>query len=216
MADNETASYAVRWAKRLPGRWARNGAIFAALTVFAYSDSHSVTYILHRPAMLTVIAGYTTGVVGITFLLGLWARWSLSPIDEPNLAAGVRTILRKWIVGALVLGVLTILSDVILQWRGQPFAVGGTPEAIAENIGRVVGMALAWMAIGLITGYVSRWGLKGAIADNALRLMQKIPEQTANHEQRRDDSFKPSSKNFIIRHWRGSWLCRSPIGSPAF
>jgi hypothetical protein len=85
----------------------------------------------------------------ITFLLGLWARWSLSPIDEPNLAAGVRTILRKWVVGALVLGGLTILSDVIFQWRGERFAVRGTPDAIAENIGHVGGMAIVCVAVWL-------------------------------------------------------------------
>jgi hypothetical protein len=140
MAGNEMASFAIRWAERLPVRWARNGAIFGALMVLAkYSDSHSLENLFQHPWMLGFFIGSITGVAGIfafiTFLLGLWARWSLSPIDEPNLAAGVRTILRKWVVGTLILGVLMILSDVVFQWRGQTFAVGGTPDAIAENIG---------------------------------------------------------------------------------
>lgn len=165
MADNETASFAVRWAERLPGRWARNGAIFGALMVFAqYSVSQHLTYIFQHPSTLRLFIGSIVGVAGIfaliTFLLGLWARWSLSPIDEPNLTAGVRTILRKWVVGALVLGVLMILADVAFQWRGQIFAVGGTPDAIAANIGYVLGVAIACVAVGLITGYVSRRGLK--------------------------------------------------------
>jgi hypothetical protein len=141
-----------------------------ALMVFVkYSDSQSLTYIFQHSSVLAFFVGSIAGAAGIfvliAFLLGLLARWSLSPIDEPNLAAGVRTILRKWVVAALALGVLMILSDVIFQWRGQIFAVGGTAEAIAENIGYVGGEAIACVTVGLTTGYVSRRGLKKAIAD---------------------------------------------------
>jgi hypothetical protein len=163
--------------------------------------------IFQRPSMLGFFVGSITGVTGIfaliTFLFGLWARWSLSPFDAPNLAAGVRTILRKWVVGALVLGVLMILSDVIFQWRGQRFAVGGTPDAIAENIGQVGGVAIACVAIGLITGYVSRRGLKKAIADDTLRSKPNIPVQAENQSQIARDISATPPKNFIIRQWRG-------------
>jgi clan AA aspartic protease (TIGR02281 family) len=176
--DAEALSFTVRWARRLPARWARNGAIFGALTIFArYGDS----YIHQRPSVLAYFLGVmlTTAVVFafIAFLLGLFARLSLSPIDTRHLTDCVSTIPLKWTVGALVVGFLIILSDVIFQWRA---AVRGseTSVSIAYDVGYVAGTALVSTAIGLITGFISWRGLKRAIADDTVGFVPNMPTAT--------------------------------------
>jgi len=175
-------SFALQWTKELPGRWARNGAIFGAILVYARrDDSRSLTYIFEDFSRLAFFLGSMVFIAGvfalIAYLLGLWARSSLSPIDEAHLAVSVKTIPRKWVIGTHVLGGLTILLDIIFEWRGQRFALSGTPEAIVENVGHLVGMVTACVAVGLITGYISRRGLNKAIANDRLSIQPIAPRQ---------------------------------------
>lgn len=175
MASDAPTSFAVRWARRLPGRWARNGAILGALFgSVPGGTSRQFKYVFENTLLLTrfiITILFVAGMFALAgFLLGLWARWSLSPIDEASLSVGVKTILRKWVIGAVALGVAMMLADVVLQWRGPTFVAGGTPSAIAENLGFLVGVLGGSVIVGLIACYISRRGLRKAIDDDRMRL----------------------------------------------
>ena len=69
-------------------------------------------------------------------------------MGAPSLVAGVGdsewasvagSVLRKWILGANLLGLLMMLADVAFEWRGPVLEPGGTAEAIVANIGYLVG-----------------------------------------------------------------------------
>lgn len=168
--------FAARWVRRLPRRWARNGAIFGLIFGFAKrgGGSNFFLYLSEHPVLIInfveVVLLFTVVCTLFGLVLGLWARWSLSPIDNCDWNGKVKLILRKWAMGAILIGVMIDLADLLFQWRGQVFATGWTAEVIGENIGMVIGGIVASATVGLVTGYISRRGLKKAIADDQLRL----------------------------------------------
>jgi hypothetical protein len=168
--------FAARWVRRLPRRWARNGAIFGLIFGFAKRGGGSsfFLYLSEYPALiinlLEVVLYFTAFCTLLGSLLGLWVRWSLSPIDNCDWNVKVKAIPRKWTLGAILIGVIIDLADLLFQWRGQEFATGWTAEAIVENIGIVIGGIAASVTVGVVTGYISRRGLKRAIADDQLRV----------------------------------------------
>jgi uncharacterized protein YneF (UPF0154 family) len=175
MAEIEVTSFAVRWAKKLPTRWARNGAIYIGLLELGrVGNSKSFNYIGENPNIMISLLVYIFLAVGVAllvaFLLGLWARRSLSPITKDNLAANAGRIPRKWTTGAVVFGVLMALLRLVFRWYEQKFVFNGTLEEIAGNVGDAIGVILGSVIIGLIIGYVSRRGLKKALDDDNLRL----------------------------------------------
>jgi hypothetical protein len=159
-----------------PTMGTRNGAIFGLIFGFAKrgGDSGFFLYLSrHQVLVITfikVVISLTIFCTLFGLLLGLWARWSLSPIDNCDWNAKIKVILRKWTLGAILVGVIVDLADLLFQWRGQVFATSWTAEAIGENIGMVIGGIVVSVTVGLVTGYISRRGLKKAIADDQLRL----------------------------------------------
>ena len=61
-----------------------------------------------------------------------------------------------------------ILADVTLEWRGPVLQSGGSAGALGANAGYLAGMLCAWSVAGLITGLISRRGLRLAMADDEL------------------------------------------------
>lgn len=106
----------------------------------------------------------------ITYLLGLWARWSLSPIDKSDWGTKLKAIPRKWMLGMICVGTVVTLADLLIEWRGRRFETGWTAASLGTNTGVVIGEIGACILFGLTTGYVSRRGLKNAIADDELGL----------------------------------------------
>jgi hypothetical protein len=162
-----------RWLKSLPRRWARNGAVFGIIYSYAQvggSRSWEVVltngYELHR--LIFLLAVTSLGSALIALLLGLWARRALSSVREGEWSSMAKSVLRKWILGANFLGLLMILADVVFEWRGPVLEPGGSAEAIAANIGSLVGLLLCFSVAGLTTGLISRRGLRRAIADDEL------------------------------------------------
>ena len=98
-----------RWRKRLPRRWARNGAVFGAIFTYAQvggSKNWEVVltngYELRRFIFVFVVM--SVGSALIALLLGLWARRALSPIRDGEWASVVKSVPRKWIFGPISLG----------------------------------------------------------------------------------------------------------------
>jgi hypothetical protein len=165
--------FADRWLKSLPGRWARNGGVFGAIFSYAQvggsgsweellNNGYELSRFVFLFALLTVSSG------GISFLLGLWARRVLSRSRDGDWGSVVKSVPWKWIAGANILGLLTLLADVIFEWRGPIFQSGGSAAAIGSNIGSMVGMLIFWSTLGLVTALISRRGLRRAIADDKL------------------------------------------------
>jgi hypothetical protein len=170
---NSRAIFADRWLKSLPSRWTRNGTVFGMICSYAQvggSRNWEVVftngYELHR--FIFVFAVMSLGSALIALLLGLWARRALSPIRDGEWASVAKSVLWKWILGANLLGLLMILADVIFEWRGPVLEPGSSAQAVAANAGYLVGLLFGFSVARLITGLISRRGLRRAIADDEL------------------------------------------------
>jgi hypothetical protein len=116
--------------------------------------------------LLFVFVFTTLSSAVISFLVGLWARRALSRVSAENWCFIAKLILRKWVLGANFFGLLILLADVVFQWRGPVLQPGGSVAAVVGNIAYFVGSLFGCSMAGLITGFVSRRGLRQAIADD--------------------------------------------------
>lgn len=163
--------FADRWLKTLPRRWARNGAIFGAIYSFAQlGTSSDIEQLLQngyravRFALVSVILVVTWAIV--SWLSGLWARKTLSRALDKGWRSVATCIPLKWTIGAALLSLLVILADAVFEWRGAQLQSGGSVNAVAQNVGYVVGMLGACSLVGFVVGLVSRWGLSRASSDD--------------------------------------------------
>ena len=117
------AVFANRWLQSLPRRWARNGAVFGVICSYAqvggpsaweqlFNNGYQLYLFVFGLAFMTLISGL------LFFLVGLWARKALSPAGKEGWAATAKSVLRKWVLGANLLGLLMILAEVVFEWRG--------------------------------------------------------------------------------------------------
>jgi hypothetical protein len=167
------AVFANRWLQSLPRRWARNGAVFGAIYSYAqvggsksweqlFNNGYELCLFVFGLAFMTLSSGL------IFFLVGLWARRALSPAGKAEWTSIAKSVLRKWVLGANLLGLLMILAEVVFEWRGPLLYSGGSAEAVASNMGVLVGTLIFWSIIGVAIGFVSRRGLRQAITDDEL------------------------------------------------
>jgi hypothetical protein len=158
-------TYAQQWLKKLPLRWARNGAIFGALIVFVQiGGSASWGHLLSNWTMVGIFGLQMATVVGVfalvCWIIGLAARASLQLAMHlgPNVA--VKHIIPKWIIGGIALCLLILLSDLVFDWRHIDHPFG---KDLAGDIGYLLGILISGTVLGLITGLISRRGLSQAI-----------------------------------------------------
>jgi hypothetical protein len=165
--------FADRWRKRLPRRWARNGAVFGGIFSYAQvSGSREWEMLLNNGHELRrfafLLAVMTLSSALTSFLVGIGARRSLTPGRDSDWVSIAGSVVRKWTLGANLLGLLMVLADVAFEWRGPVLEPGGSAEAVIVNIGYIVGLLFGFSVAGLITGLISRRGLRMAIADDEL------------------------------------------------
>jgi hypothetical protein len=166
-----TLHHVDRWVSGLPWRWARNGAIFAAISSFArLGGSKDIEKMLQNGSvLLSTAVVFVIMIIGSAFLffmIGLWARRTL--LSAPGVAwvSIAKSIPRKWTVGGVLLGTLMVLTDAVFQWRGAKLQSGDSINAIAENVGYVIGAVGTASLLGFVVGLVSRRGLERAISDD--------------------------------------------------
>jgi hypothetical protein len=161
----------------LPRRWARNGAIFGAIFGFGkYAGGglqQIVDIISNRGALVHVLFSALTfillfGLVGLS--LGVWARWSLRVGASEESHLMLKTIIKKWVIGMLIISVGIFISDVALEWRGPMLRAGGSAMAITDNVGYLGAWFGATVVIGYVVALISRRGLKQAILDDKIAL----------------------------------------------
>jgi hypothetical protein len=166
--------FANRWVRTLPRRWARNGAIFGAITSFArLGGSRDIERLLKNSGLLLVAIESVIFVVVLAlifFVGGLCARKALPGAPDIGWASVAKSIPVKWTIGAALLGLLVILADAVFQWRGAQLQSGGSINAVAENLGYVMGVVGTSSLLGFVIGLVSRWGLRRAISDDEVLL----------------------------------------------
>ena len=71
-----------------------------------------------------------------------------------------------------------VIMDAALEWRGKQLETGGGMNAIAHNIGYLVGVFLAATFAGWAAALVSKRGLKQALADD-VRFFRSEPQSVA-------------------------------------
>lgn len=159
---------AIQWIERLPSRWARNTAIFAAIVTLApfalyLSDSrHSASTpgIMFGVIVALLLATGLLFVVAV-FLIGMAARRhlrALRTLPDESVSDAVAWLPFQYFVWGLYLGYPVLLSDFVFQWRG--FEPWDSTVPIASNAAQLLGTVLPMAVTTTLVGFISRAALR--------------------------------------------------------
>ena len=156
-----------QWVQSLPLRWARNGLVLALLFEFGRwgGEGSKGIQMLLQSADLLILCLIEVAFMAIIFSIGGWvlglaARRSLRLPMQLGADVAANHVLSKWVTGAVALGLLSVLIDVVFKWRDIAHRFGAN---VYEDVGYLFGVIFFAALIGLITGLISRPGLRKAI-----------------------------------------------------
>jgi len=161
--DRALLTYAERWVRDIPWRWARNGAIFGLISRFGGVGGLQEwaktlgDLELFSSVFLLLFPAACFGVLGL--ILGLFARLSLRGSTRDPVDALLRKITRHWIGGAILLAALMVLADLVFQWRVNRKAFS---QAFSDSFAFNIGIVAMVVVFGYLTALVSRRGLRQA------------------------------------------------------
>ncbi len=173
LADQSGAlacSHAETWLHRMPQRWARNAAIsggaLGALSILPPLSRGDGAFVM---SMLVGIGLMTVCHAGAWYLCGLWARSSLKAPFLMGPASAAARITPNWISGAMLLGALVLVSDVLFGWRKTtPFESGIS----FRDWGYLTRFFGTWILVAYLTALVSKRGLRKAISADRQRKVE--------------------------------------------
>jgi hypothetical protein len=175
-------SAAQLWVNSIPKRWSRNGALFV-LAVGVLDASPVVIFNWPRAWLLhnwlwnfPLAIAFAALVFGV---LGLWARWSLNFRRSPDWQDIRRSIVPKFVSGAVLVASALMLYNYVDE-LSHAVVTGETIEECDSNgkdcggqefstwmdnaVGTSCGVIFVAAIFGLIVSLVSMGGLRKAIA----------------------------------------------------
>jgi hypothetical protein len=161
------------WVKTLPWRWARNSAIIGALLCFLplLGTPTHMEQIIRNGGLFWMSLGaafVALPLALIVFVVGLFVRRTLWCTLDRGSVSVAESIPLKWTLGAVLSTLLiTLASDVVIDWETILFGSVSPVNAVARNLALVVSVAGSSALLGLATGLVSRRGLTRAISSDA-------------------------------------------------
>lgn len=165
---------AIEWIERLPSRWARNTAIFAAVVTLAplALSLSDVSHSANAPGiMLGIIVALLLAAgllfVAIVFLIGMATRRhlrALRNLADESVSDAVAWLPFQYFVWGLYLGYPVLLSDFVFQWRG--FEPWGSTVPIASNAAQLLGAVLPMAVITTLVGFISRAALRKRLGNH--------------------------------------------------